>query len=180
MDRAKVLMILWTSSILAVRSTQAQDVAPPVTTVQGGSLRGHGQLLKGMARYEWNAARARELDVKTAHDLDQWNLEIYCAYQYELYASVARRASVRNEWQDDAIRRLAVREQRLRNEPNVDDFPIGGVLNASLLGLSDPTISESTWRYANVALPDSLAILPVASLLRRGLEELRNRLKTRE
>ena len=111
-----------------------------------------------MAWYELNAARARELDVKTARELDQWNREVYEAYQRELAASAARRRSVRNERLADAKRRLAEREQRLRTKPTVDDIQSGDALNALLLDLSDPTISESAWRYAKVPLPDSLAI----------------------
>jgi hypothetical protein len=38
-------------------------------------LRGQGQLIKGRAGYEWNAAKARELDAQTARDLDPWNRE---------------------------------------------------------------------------------------------------------
>jgi hypothetical protein len=36
----------------------SQDVVYPGSTVQGDILRGQGQLLKGMAWYERNAARA--------------------------------------------------------------------------------------------------------------------------
>ena len=68
----------------------------PGSTVQGDILRGQGSYLKGMAWYELNAARARELDVKTARELDQWNWEVYEAYQRELAASAARRRFVRN------------------------------------------------------------------------------------
>jgi hypothetical protein len=84
---------------------------------------------------------------------------------------------VRNERQADAKRRLAVREQRLRNTPTVDDIQSGDAL---LVDVSDRTVAESVWRRAKVPLPDSLAIPRIASLLRRGLEELRNQLKTKE
>jgi Domain of Unknown Function (DUF1080)/Ricin-type beta-trefoil lectin domain-like len=144
--------------LLAIPSIHAQDVVLPGSTVEGDILRGQGQFLKGMAWYELNEARARELDVKTAHELDQWNRELHEAYERELSASAARRRSVRNERQADAKRRLAEREQRLRTKPTIDDVQSGDALNALLLDLSDPTISESAWRYAKVALPDSLAI----------------------
>jgi hypothetical protein len=144
--------------LVSLPSIQAQDVVLPGSTLEGDILRGQGQFLKGMAWYELNAARARELDVKTARELDQWNREVYEAYERELVASAARRRSVRNERQADANRRLAEREQRLRTMPTVDDVQSGDALNALLLDLSDPTISESAWRFAKVSLPDSLAI----------------------
>ena len=65
---------------------------------------------------------------------------------------------MRNERLADAKRRLAEREQRLRTKPTVDDVQSGDALNALLLDLSDPSISESTWRYAKVPLPESLSI----------------------
>jgi hypothetical protein len=65
---------------------------------------------------------------------------------------------VRTERLSDAKRRLAEREQRLRTKPTVDDIQSGDALNALLLDLSDPSISESSWRYAKVPLPESLAI----------------------
>ena len=102
-----------------------QDVVLPGSTVEDDSLGCQGQFLKGMAWYELNAARARELDVKTAHELDQWNREVYEAYDRELSASAARRRSVRNERQADAKRRLGERDQRLRTNPTVDDIPSG-------------------------------------------------------
>src|SRR5271157_1414396 len=59
---------------------RAQDVVLPGSTVQGDILPGQGQFLKGMAWYELNAARARELDVKTAREVDQWNREVYVGW----------------------------------------------------------------------------------------------------
>ncbi len=150
--------ILWFFAMITGPSIVAQDLVLPGSTVEGDILRGQGHVLKGMAWYELNAARARELDVKTAHELDQWNREVYEAYERELAASAARRRSVRNERQADANRRLAERDQRLRTKPSVDDIQSGDALNALLLDLSDPTISESVWRHATVRLPDSLAI----------------------
>ena len=38
-------------------------------------------------------------------------------------------------------------------KPTADDIQSGDALNALLTDLSDPTISESTWRYAKVPLP---------------------------
>jgi hypothetical protein len=96
-----------------------------------------------MAWYELNAARARKLNVKTAQEMDQSKREVYESYQRELAASAARRRSVRNERQAEANRRLAEREQRLRTEPTVNDIHSGDALNALLLDLCDPTISES-------------------------------------
>jgi hypothetical protein len=137
---------------------RAQDVVLPGSTPQGDILRGQGQFLKSMAWYELNTARARELDVKTTRELEQWNRQVYEAYQRELTAAATRRRSVRNERIADAKRRVAEREQRLRTKPTVEDIQSGDALNALLLDLSDPSISESSWRYAKVPLPESLAI----------------------
>ena len=160
MNRAKSLAIVWISVTVPFQAVRAQDVVLPGSTIEGDVLRGQGQFLKGMAWYELNAARARELDVQTSRELDQWNREVYEAYGEPRALRVPARArrSVRNERQADAKRRLAEREQRLRTKPTVDDIQSGDALNALLTDLSDPTISESTWRYAKVALPDSLAI----------------------
>jgi uncharacterized protein (TIGR03067 family) len=158
MDKVRLLTILSISVAVVAPSIRAQDVVMPSSTVQGDILRGQGQFLKAMAWYELNAARARELDLKTAHELDQWNREVYEAYQRELAASAARRRSVRNERLADAKKRVAERERRLRTKPTVDDIQSGDALNALLLDLSDPSISESSWRYAKVPLPDSLSI----------------------
>jgi hypothetical protein len=157
-DKARWVAFLLFLVMVSAPWVRAQDVVQPGSTVEGDILRSQGQFLKGMAWYELNAARARELDVKTARELDRWNREVYEAYERELSASSARRRSVRNERQADAKRRLPEREQRLRTKPTVDDVQNGDALNALLLDLCDPTISESAWRYARVALPDSLAI----------------------
>jgi hypothetical protein len=158
MEKPKLANALLLTLLISAPSTLAQDVVLPGSTVEGDILRGQGQFLKGMAWYELNAARARELDVKTIRELDQWNREVYEAYQRELAASASRRRAVRNERLADAKRRLAEREQRLRTKPSVDDVQSGDALNALLLDLSDPSISESAWRYAKIPLPDSLSI----------------------
>jgi hypothetical protein len=118
------------NTFMAVTS-QAQDVVLPGSTMQGDILRGQGQFLKGAAWYELNAARARELDVKTAQAMDQWNREVYDAYQRELAGAAARRRSVRNERLADAKKRLAERQERLRTRPTDDDVQSGDALNGS-------------------------------------------------
>jgi hypothetical protein len=158
MDKATSIIGLTVIAMMSAPVVGAQDVVYPGSTPQGDILRGQGQFLKGMAWYELNAAKARELDVKTARELEQWNREVYEAYQRELNESAARLRSVRNERLADAKKRLAEREQRLRTKPTVEDIQSGDALNAMLLDLSDPSISESAWRYAKVPLPDSLAI----------------------
>jgi hypothetical protein len=158
MNNHRSVTALLLTLLVSAPSSWAQDIVLPGSTAQGDILRGEGQFLKGMAWYELNAAKAREIDLKTAHELDQWNREVYEAYQRELAATAARRRSVRNERLADAKKRQAEREQRLRTKPTVEDIQGGDALNALLLDLSDPTLSDSTWRYAKVALPDSVAI----------------------
>jgi hypothetical protein len=107
---------LFLIAVLSAPSLRAQDVVLPGSTPQGDILRGQGQFLKRMAWYELNAAGARELGVKMARELEQWNREVYEAYLRELAVSTARRRSVRNERLAVVKRRLAEREQRLRTE----------------------------------------------------------------
>jgi hypothetical protein len=147
------------ASLLLVSSAPwlaAQDVVYPGSTAQGDILRGQGQFLKGAAWYEINAARAWEIDARTAMEEERWNREVFESYGRELAA--ARKRSVRNERLADAKKRMAERQERLRTKPTDDDVQNGDALNALLLDLSDPTIQESTWRYARVPLPDSLSI----------------------
>jgi hypothetical protein len=76
MDQARSVTVLLFVAVMSASSIRAQDVVLPGSTREGDILRGQGQFLKGMAWYELNAARARELDVKTARELDQWNREV--------------------------------------------------------------------------------------------------------
>jgi Ricin-type beta-trefoil lectin domain-like len=79
MYKAKPLTVFWIAVTVTLQALHAQDVVLPGSTLQGDILRSEGQFLKGMAWYELTAAKARELDVKTAHELDQWNREVGAA-----------------------------------------------------------------------------------------------------
>lgn len=144
------LFFLW----LPAGWIRAQDVVFPGSTAQGDILRGQGQFLRGTAWYEINAARARDIDARTAIEQERWNREVYESYERELAAAAARKRSVRNERFADVKKRMAERQERLRTKPTDDDVQSGNALNALLLDLSDPTIQESTWRYAKVPPPD--------------------------
>ena len=55
--------------MIAAPTCHPQDVVLPGSTIEGDMLRGQGQFLKGMAWYELNAAKARELDAKTLREV---------------------------------------------------------------------------------------------------------------
>jgi hypothetical protein len=76
MSKARSVTALLLSFLMSEPSLQAQDVVLPGSTVQGNILRGQGQFLKGMAWYELSAARAREIDARTARGQHQRMLAI--------------------------------------------------------------------------------------------------------
>ena len=60
--------------------------------------------------------------------------------------------------QEAANKKYQEREGRLRSNPTSDEVIKGDALNALLVDLSDPSISTSSWRVAQVPLPADLAI----------------------
>jgi hypothetical protein len=128
------------------------------STLEGESLRGMGQFLKGAAWYELNSAKAFELNAKATIELEKWNREVYDAYQRELSAARAYRKNVTKAQAEAAQQRYEEREARLRREPTPEDIRNGDALNALLLDLSRPSVSQSSWRAAQVPLPKGLSI----------------------
>ncbi len=84
MNKAWSVPALLLTFLMSAPSIKAQDVVYPGSTAQGDILRGQGQFLKGAAWYEINAARAREIDAKTAIEQERWNREVYESYGREL------------------------------------------------------------------------------------------------
>ena len=142
----------------AAHTLRAQDVVYPGSTPQGDVLRGQGQFLKGRAMYELYSARGRQLDAQTAIAVENWNQEVYDAYMRERSARLQHRKNATKAQVEDAKRRMAETEERLRTHPTDADLVRGDALNALLLDLSDPSISSSSWRYAPVPLPEGISI----------------------
>jgi hypothetical protein len=144
--------------LIAAFATQAQDYVAPGSTVEGERLRGEGQFLKGAAWYELNAAKARQLDAQTERMIGEWNRQVYETYQRERSAAISYRKSMTRAQQEAAKKKMEEREERLRTKPTSDDIVKGDALNALLVDLSDPSLSESSWRNARVDLPPDLSI----------------------
>lgn len=136
----------------------AQDVVLPGSTVQGDILRGQGQFLKGAAWYEYASAQARNLDAQTARTLYAWEREVYETYLRERAYRAARKQGLTRKQQELARQKYEAREAELRTNPRTEDVQRGDALNALLVDLSNPSISESQWRRARVDLPADLAI----------------------
>jgi hypothetical protein len=108
--------------------------------------------------YEINAAKAREIDAKTAIELENWNRDVYEAYLRDRAETMGRRERLTKARTEASQAKLLEREKRLRINPTAEDIYQGDALNALLVDLSAPTIQESTWRFSQVPLPDELSI----------------------
>jgi uncharacterized protein (TIGR03067 family) len=158
MDKARRVTALLCFLIMSAPSIRAQDLVLPGSTLEGDILRGQGQFLKGAAWYEINAAKAREIDARTAIELERWNREVYEDYQRERADIRSRRANLTKARAEAAQAKFVERENRLRTNPTPEDIDRGDALNALLVDLSNPTIQESSWRFARVPLPDELSL----------------------
>ena len=115
---------------------QSQDVVYPGSTVQGDILRGEGQFLKGMAWYELNAAKAREIDAKTAIELERWNREVYEPVAQRA-DRLARRSKLTHAQTEAAQARLQ-RGRSVRTNPTTDDIFQGDALARCLSTCQTP------------------------------------------
>ena len=124
------------------------------STVQGDILSGAGSFLRGAAWYEVGSAQARSIDANTAMRVADWNKRVYDNYKREISNHYAKEVRTSN-----AIQRKAIERQvKLRLEPTLNQVRSGEALNALMLDLSDPTISESGWRGSQVELAPELSI----------------------
>jgi hypothetical protein len=136
----------------------AQDVVFPGSTVEGDILRGQGQFLKGAAMYELYSARGRAIDAQTAIAVQKWNAEVYDAYMRARATQIEYRRNLTKAQIEKAKRGAAETEERLRTNPTPQDIVRGDALNALLTDLSNPSISDSSWRVAPVPLPDRVSV----------------------
>ena len=128
------------------------------STPQGDILRGQGQFLRGAGWYEFNSARARNIDVQT---WKAWNLEterIYTNYMTERYNRVLHRKGLSAKEQEAARRKIAEDQRRWRESPTPEDINSGDALNALASDLANPNILPTSWGNSQVALPSQLSL----------------------
>ena len=130
----------------------------PGSTVQGDVLRGEGVYLQGAGWYELNDARAAAINTRTAMAIADWNDQVYKAYRREWDQQITRHKYATTKLQEEAQRKQAEKEARLRTNPTIEDMQSGDALNALLIELSDPSIDYAAWRLAQVPLPPELKL----------------------
>ena len=117
-------------------------------------LNGAGNFLRGTAWYEVGSAEARAIDANTARTIDDWNRRVYENYKRELSEHYARIVRKTNALQD----RGAEHQFKLRTDPKDKEVRSGEALNALVVDLSSPNITETQWRAAKVELTKELSI----------------------
>lgn len=125
---------------------------------QAEALKAQGQFLRGAAWYELNSSKARAVDAKTAKAIYEWNREVYDDYRKARAERLGARKNLTKAQQEQAKRDMEEKEVRLRTSPTSDDIVRGDALNAVVVDLSDPAITEAQWRYAKVPLPEGISI----------------------
>jgi hypothetical protein len=131
-------------------------------TAQGEAIRAEGQYLRGMAWYNFGAARAAAIDAEAQA---AWNRAVQADYQRyldERASRLAARKALRAEQQQDAAKRLADLHRRWREDPTPDDIRSGLALNALADDLADPKIPPARWATAAVELPPEVTIQALA------------------
>lgn len=140
---------------------RSQDVGTGATA-QGGTVRGQGQFLRGMAWYEVGSAEGLSVGVDAEI---AWNREVRANYDQYLRDRAQRsaaKAAVRDARQADLAKLAAEAQRRWRAEPTDDDLRSGEALNALASDLADSSIPVSSWRAARVDLPDDVSLTGLA------------------
>jgi uncharacterized protein (TIGR03067 family) len=159
MSHAKSVVVLSTCAIfVACLSSPAQDVIFPGSTPQGDILRGEGVFLRGKGLYDYYSAKGRRIDAGTMIMIQKWNAEVYAGYMRERASHIQSKKNVRNETEAAARKRMAEKEIRLRANPDDFDIVSGDALNALLIDLSSPAITQSAWQEKRVTLPEGIEI----------------------
>jgi hypothetical protein len=115
------------------------------STVEGDYLRGVGIAAVGMGIYNEKTAIANSINTDT---YIRWNEYLYNAAKNENRENAEHRAALRARHAEE-YKKL---HDRIREHPEDLDVEKGDALNAVLLQLLDPRISESSIRYAKVPL----------------------------
>jgi hypothetical protein len=111
-----------------------------------------------MGWYELNNAKANAINANTAIKIQSWNKQVYDTYMRERAQHMAYKKNLTVEQAKAAEKRMAEREAKLRTDPEPEDIQNGDALNALLVDLSDPSIDYSSWRLAQVPLPEDLSL----------------------
>lgn len=142
---SSLLLGVLVSLTTKVELAHAQYIGPG-STPAGDYLRGVGIAAAGMGSYNFNTARANEINTRTAIG---WN---------EYLAAVAK-----NQSEELARRRAAIARRnrenyemillRIKETPEERDVENGDTLNALTQQILDPAISSSTVRTSPIPLP---------------------------
>lgn len=131
-------------------------------TAEGEALRSRGQYLRGMAWYNFGAARAAAIDVEAQA---AWNRAVRAEYARELAERADRRTArkaLRDEREQNAANRRAEARRRWREAPTREDIRSGVALDALAEDLADPRIPPARWAAAPVELPPEVTIRALA------------------
>jgi hypothetical protein len=125
-------------------NVRAQFIGPG-STPQGDYLRGAGIAATGMGIYNEKTAIAESINLNTTI---RWNEYVAAVVKEQRREYVARREylSSINKEMDKKIR------ERLREHPEARDLLTGDALSDVMDQLTNPVISESSYRYAEVPL----------------------------
>jgi hypothetical protein len=127
-------------------------------TAQGEVIWAEGQYLRGMAWYNFGAARAAAIDAEAQA---AWNRAVQAEYSRDLAERAERRAAkkaLRDEREQDAAKRRAEDRRRWREDPTPEDIRSGLALNALAEDLADPKVPPARWAEAAVELPPGVTI----------------------
>jgi hypothetical protein len=132
-------------ALLAVGAPARAQYIGAGSTMQGDYLRGVGIAAYGMGIYNERTAVANQINTET---FIRWNE----------YVDAVMRTEAREAYERRAARRAHYDELHKRRRENPNDLEVlkGDALNDVLKQLLDPQISESSFRYAEVALPVDL------------------------
>ncbi len=157
---ALVSVLIVTTFLIAGQGARAQGFGG--ATADGEALRAQGQYLRGMAWYNFGAARAAAMDAEAQA---AWNRAVRADYARELAERADRRAAkkaLRDEREQDAAKRRAEARRRWREAPTPEDIRSGIALNALADDLADPKIPPARWAAAAVKLPPEVTIRTLA------------------
>jgi hypothetical protein len=141
-----------------ISHAQARGRGAGGSTPQGDILRGEGAFLQGAGWYELNSAKGRSIDERTLERIANWN-ENYFESQKHLYNAYRdRKKGELQKAYDARVAKHMADESRFRTSPTQDDVMKGLALNALLLDLSSPKLTDTDWRLAKVPLPPGMSI----------------------
>jgi hypothetical protein len=143
--RRSLPMALLIASALAPHSRSQGLGAAPGSTAPGDYLRGVGVAAYGLGLFNELSAEANRINTETSIMANEymWNVAKY---------ENLENARTRRERLKAAAERYRQIQERIRDNPEALDVMDGAALNAKLLELHKPVVSESTSRFQGVPL----------------------------